>query len=86
MVQYIHISLRVQSHLTIKAPEWRHWRRSTAFIRTVFAPYLCASFANFKQVIVCTISKQNPFFHLILQLRKFVFWYLKQKVEQEWTA
>ena len=30
--------------------------------------------------------KKNTFFHLILQLLKFVLWYIYQRMEQEWAA
>ena len=62
------------SHLTIETPTRRHWRRSTVFIKTIFAPYFYPSVANFEQVIVClersyqkyNLSKQDFSFHLIL--------------------
>ena len=83
------------SYLAIKTPERHHSRRSTVFIWTVFAPFSCVLFGNFEQVIFCqkrlyhsthNLWKQDLFFHLILQLLKFVLRYVKQKIEQEWVA
>ena len=82
------------SHLTLKTPGRRHWRRFTLFIWAVFTLYSWASIANFEQIIVCwkrsnhknNHSKQDLFFYLILQLLKSVLRYVWQRMEEEWVS
>ena len=84
------------SQLTIKTLGQRRWHRSSVFILNLeqfshlILPFqllnLNRSFLVGTDDITSKASQKNIFFHLILQLLKFVLWYIYQRMEQEWAA
>ena len=81
--QQLEQSMKKCSQLKINVAQRHHRRRSSVLILNLeqfFTPYSCALIANFEQVIVYwersyhknNLSKRDLFFHLVLQLLKFV--------------